>query len=140
MDEERPPMPDDLDAPPPPPEEDYRPAPSQAPMGFWSDLCGAIRQELKPPVTGFFVATPNAPIQGAVVGNTLELRCNNAFAAKMVDKPELLEVVSRKASTLLERPVRAVVLDMNVVPEGNPRLDQLMDFGRQHSDIVKIKE
>ncbi len=140
VDEERPPMPDDLDAPPPPPEEDYRPAPSQAPMGFWSDLCGAIRQELKPPVTGFFVATPNAPIQGAVVGNTLELRCNNAFAAKMVDKPELLEVVSRKASTLLERPVRAVVLDMNVVPKGNPRLDQLMDFGRQHSDIVKIKE
>ncbi len=140
-DDDRPPLPDDGDAPPAPEEEQPRPiAPSEAPMGFWSDLCSEIRKELKPPITGFFVATPNAPVQGAVVGSTLELRCNNAFTAQMLDKPDVLEVVSRKATALLSRPTRAVAVDMNAKPQGNPRLEQLMDFGRQHSDIVKIKE
>ena len=140
FDDDRPPMPDDGDAPPAPEEELRRPAPSEAPMGFWSDLCGEIRRELKPPITGFFVATPNAPVQGAVVGGTLELRCTNAFTAQMLDKPDVLEVVSRKARALLGRPIRAAAVDINAKPQGNPRLEQLMNFGRQHSDIVTIKE
>ena len=109
-------------------------------MGFWSDLCGAIRKELRPPVSGCFAVSPNAPVQGAVVGNTLELRCSNAFTAQMLDKPEILDIVSRKAGALLNRPIRAVAVDQTAKPQGNPRMDQLMNFGRQHSDIVKIKE
>ena len=140
-DDARPPMPGDEDAPPmmdePPVQQPLR---NDAPMGFWSDLCSEIRKELKPPITGFFVATPNAPVQGAVVGNTLELRCTNDFTAKMLDKPEILEAVSRKASAMLGRPLRAVPVDMNAKPQGNPKMEQLMNFGRAHSDIVKIKE
>ena len=140
-DDDRPPMPGDEDAPPmmdePPVQQPLR---NDAPMGFWSDLCSEIRKELKPPITGFFVATPNAPVQGAVVGNTLELRCTNDFTAKMLDKPEILEAVSRKASAMLGRPLRAVPVDMNAKPQGNPKMEQLMNFGRAHSDIVKIKE
>jgi DNA polymerase-3 subunit gamma/tau len=138
-DDDRPPMPDDADAPP----EEGEPAPvvqpSEAPVGFWSELCGNVRKELRPPVSGFFVASPNAPVQGFLTGNTLELRCSNDFTAKMLDKPELLEVVSRKASAMLNRPVRAVVVDINAKPAGNPRMEQLMNFGRAHSDIVRIK-
>ena len=75
-----------------------------------------------------------------MVGNTLELRCTNDFTAKMLDKPEILEAVSRKASAMLGRPLRAVPVDMNAKPQGNPKMEQLMNFGRAHSDIVKIKE
>ena len=138
-DDDRPPMPGDEDAPPAEEEAPQPPPPSEAPMGFWSDLCAGVRKELKPPISGFFVASPNAPVQGALVGEKLELRCSNDFTAKMLDKPELLEVVSRKASAMLNRPVRAVVVDINAKPAGNPRMEQLMNFGRAHSDIVKIK-
>ena len=138
-DDDRPPMPGDEDAPPAE-NEPPAPQPSEAPMGFWSDLCGAVRKELGPPISGFFATTPNAPVQGAVIGSQLELRCGNDFIAKMLDKPDILEVVSRKAGAMLNRPIRAAVVDMTAKPAGNPRMEQLMNFGRAHSDIVKIKK
>ena len=140
FEDDRPPMPDDDDAPPmedaPIPQV---PQPTEAPAGFWPDLCGAVRKELRPPVSGFFAVSPSSPLQGALLGDQLELRCSNDFIAKMLDKPEILEVVSRKASMMLNRPIRAAVVDMNARPAGNPRMDQLMKFGREHSDIIKIK-
>ena len=138
-DDERPPMPDDADAPP---AEDGLPvpAPSETPVGFWSDLCGAVRKELKPPVSGFFAVSPNAPVQGTLVGSNLELRCTNDFICKMLDKPEILELVARKAGAMLNRPVRVTVVDLTAKPAGNPRMEQLMKFGRDHSDIVSIKK
>ena len=138
-DDDRPPMPDDADAPPVPEESRVQQSRSDMPVGFWSDLVGAVRKELKPPVSGFFVATPNAPVQGALAGERLELRCSNDFTAQMLDRPDILEVVSRKASAMLGRPIRAQVVDMNQRPQTNGRMEQLMNFGRQHSDIVKIK-
>ena len=138
-DDDRPPMPDDADAPPVPEESRVQQSRNDMPVGFWSDLVGAVRKELKPPVSGFFVATPNAPVQGALAGEKLELRCSNDFTAQMLDRPDILEVVSRKASAMLGRPIRAQVVDMNQRPQTNGRMEQLMNFGRQHSDIVKIK-
>ena len=70
--------------------------------------------------------------------STLRYTCWEDFA-KMLDKPDILEVVSRKAGAMLNRPVRAVVVDMNARPAGNPRMEQLMRFGREHSDIINIK-
>ena len=137
-DDDRPPMPDDQDAPPEQAEAIPAPKPSEAPEGFWAELCGAIRKELKPPISGFFAVSPNTPLQGALVGDTLELRCGNDFIAKMLDKPEILEVVSRKTGAMLNRPVRVTVVDMTAKPVGNPRMEQLMKFGRDHSDIIKI--
>ena len=139
-DDDRPPMPDDEDAPPAMEEDISSPRPSEAPAGFWPELCGAVRKELKPPISGFFATSPNAPVQGALVGNTLELRCGNDFIVKMLDKPEILEVVSRKVSAMLSRPIRVTVVDMTAKPAGNPRMEQLMKFGRDHSDIVNIKK
>ena len=137
-DDDRPPMPGDEDAPPLE-EEIPAPRPSEAPAGFWPELCGAVRKELKPPISGFFAPTPNAPVQGALLGDTLELRCGNDFITKMLDKPEILEVVSRKTSAMLGRPTRVTVVDMTAKPAGNPRMEQLMQFGREHSDIITIK-
>ena len=138
-DDDRPPMPGDEDAPPME-DEPPRPVPSEAPVGFWPDLCGAIRKELGPPVSGFFAVSPNAPVQGALIGEKLELRCSVPFVAQTLDRPDILELVSRKASAMLGRPIRAVVVDLNARPAGNPRMEQLMNFGRAHSDIVKIKK
>ena len=70
----------------------------------------------------------------------LELRCANAFTAQMLDRAEVLEVVSRKAGVMLNRPIRTVVVDSSAKPASNPRLAQLMEFGQAHSDIVTIKK
>ena len=143
LDDARPPMPDDADAPPSDEAPKAEPAPkqeSQAPAGFWTDLMTASRKELKPPVSGFFVASQNSPLRGALKGDTLELRCLNAFVAEAVNRPDILEVVSRKASAMLGRPIRISVVDMSAKPAGNARMEQLLNFGRAHSDIVSIKE
>lgn len=137
-DDDRPPLPTDEDAPPLA-EEPPAPVQSEAPMGFWSDLCGAVRKELKPPAFGFFTASPNAPVQGVLAGSRLELRCSNTFIAETIDKADILEVVSRKAGAILGKPVQAVAVDLSARPAGNPRMEQLMNFGRAHRDIVKIK-
>ena len=138
--EERPPFPDDADIPPEPGDVPAEPQQDDTPVGFWSELCGGVRKELKPPISGFFAGTPNAPVQGTLIGDRLELRCAKDFTAQMLDRPEILEVAGRKASAMLGRPVRACVVDSSAKPKGNPRMDRLMQFGREHSDIIKIKE
>ena len=141
--DEEPPMPGDEDAPPcdDEPAQPEKPAANvQAPAGFWTELMSASRKELKPPVSGFFVAAQNSPLRGALKGDTLELRCLNAFVADTVNKPDILEVVGRKAAALLGRPVRLAVVDITAKPQGNPQMEKLLNFGRAHSDVVKIKE
>ena len=143
-DDDRPPLPDDADAPPPEEEEHpQKPEPAektQAPAGFWTELMTESRKELKPPASGFFVATQTSPLRGALKGDVLELRCANEFVAQAVSRPDILEVVTRKASAMLKRPVRVNVVDMSAKPAGNPKMEQLMNFGRAHSDVIKIKE
>ncbi|MBQ9761868.1 MAG: DNA polymerase III subunit gamma/tau [Oscillospiraceae bacterium] len=134
--EEYPPMPGDEDAPPV--IEEAPPVP--APAGFWMDLAVSIRQELRPPAAGFFAPTPNAPVQGVLKGNQVVLQCANAFTKEMVDKPKILELVARKASAQLGRPVTVKAVDASAKPQANANMEQLLSFGRNHPDVVKIKE
>ena len=140
FDDDRPPMPDDDDAPPSAEEEAPRPVVSEAPASFWADLAQQVRRELKPPVSGFFVSTPNAPIQGVLQGDRLLLVCSNDFTMEIVNKPEILQTVSRKASAMQGRPIRAVVTDRSGSCERSSRMEELLKFGKAHSDIVTIKE
>jgi DNA polymerase-3 subunit gamma/tau len=112
----------------------------EAPVGFWTDLVSAVRQELRPPVSGFFITSPNAPVQGQLVGDKVVLSCNTSFTTEMVNKPEILAMVSRKAAAILGRPVRVEAIDRSAAPAHNAGFQQLINFGREHSDIVSIKE
>lgn len=134
-DYDRPPMPDDADMPPEPDVPD-----PPAPVGFWTDLVTSVRRELKPPVSGFFAPTPNAPVQGILRGDKLVLRCANNFIMEMVSKPSILELVARKASAQLGRLITVTAVDSSARPEDNGKMEQLLNFGRAHSDIIKIKE
>ena len=133
--EELPPIPDDSDAPPDAEAQQLAPANSDS---FWLELVGEIRQELSPPVSGFFVATPTAPVRGVLRGNILELRCQGSFPAESVSAKPVQEVIARKAAARLGRAVQIKVVD--VTQTGNTgRMEQLMNFGRAHQDIVKIR-
>ncbi len=139
--EELPPMPDDADAPPvqdePVPQTQVA---DTTPVGFWAELVAAIRQEMKPPLVGFFTTGENATVQGVLRGNQVVLRCNNAFILDMVNKPQVLEMVGRKASAILGRNVTARAEDQSAKPQASEKMERLMDFGRAHSNIVNIKD
>ena len=137
--DEEPPAHTDLDVPPEEVSEPEIPA-EDAPVGFWTELVAAIRQELGPPISGFFVTTPSAPVQGVLRDGKVVLKCTNSFTLEMVNKPEILSLVCRKASAILNRPVSAAAEDASVSGRSNPRMEQLMDFGRTHSNIVNIKD
>ena len=136
--EERPPMPDDLDAPPAP-EEIPAPA-ANVPVGFWIDLVSQAKQELRPPLSGFFTTTPNSPVQGVVRDDKLVLLCNDKFVLGMVDKPEILDLFARKASAALGRPLRAVAMTKNTNQANSHQMEELLSFGRANSGIINIKE
>ena len=136
--EERPPMPDDNDAPPDP--AAVSAITDDAPVGFWTDLVSQVKRELKPPVSGFFAATPNAPVQGVLRDGKLILLCESKFNVDMINKPDILDLISRKASAALGRPVRAVAVDRNVKSANSRQMEELLSFGRANSDIITIKE
>ena len=120
------------DVPNPPINEDI----DELPTGFWLDICSQVRAELKPPVSGFFAA--NGPVQGILKGSTLVLQCANAFTKTVVDKPEVLELVARKASAKLGQPVRVTASDKSNVR--NEQMERLLEFGKDHADVVNIKK
>lgn len=138
-DDERPPMPNDFDAPPKSGEQIVQQIPDQAPAGFWVDMVSEIRAELKPPASGFFVTTPNAPVEGVLRENRLEMVCAAGFIVDVLNKPEILEMISRKASAKLGRPIRAVAVDKTKMNTKSKQMEQLLRFGQEHSDIIKIK-
>ena len=111
----------------------------QAPVGFWSDVSAAIRKELNPAVAGFFITSPNAPVRGILAGDQLILACDSKFVVDMVNKPDILALVSRKASAKIGRPLRVSVIDDADLDKKNEQMEQLLDFGRAHSDIITIK-
>ena len=134
-----PPQPEKEAAQEPPPAAETVPD-DEVPLGFWAEVVAAVRQELKPPISGFFVASENAPVYGAMKNGVLELRCKNTFTADMLGKPEILEMVARKAAAQLGHGVKAKIVDLSAKPAGNARMESLLQFGRQHSDIINMKE
>ena len=121
------------------------PAPQSAeelatPVGFWTDLVSAVRQELRPPVSGFFASSPNAPVQGCLKDGKLALLCDSDFIVQMVNKPEILQLVSRKAAMILGKAVEVTVVDRTAAPGANEKMGKLLEFCKAHSDVIKIKE
>ena len=135
-DEEVPPFPDDADAPP----EQEEMQQTEVPVGFWTDLCTAMRSQMGPPINGCFALSPNAPVLGKMEGNVLKLLCNGKFILEMVDKPEVIQMVTQKASSLMGGKVTVKLVDRTATPNSGNKMKELLDFGRAHSDVIKIKE
>ena len=112
----------------------------EAPIGFWADLVAAVRSELPPSLMGFFVTTPNAPLRGVLSGDRLRIICENSFITDIVNKPDILSKIALKASALLGRQVQIAVTDTTSSVAENSGMDQLLQFGRTHSDVVRIKD
>ncbi len=110
------------------------------PEGFWMELIASVRRELKPPASGFFAASQNSPLRGALKGDVLELQCQNTFVSEAINRPDILSTVSRKASALAGRNISVSIVDMASQAANNPRFEKLLDFGRAHDSVIRIKD
>ena len=113
---------------------------NEAPVGFWADLISAVRSELPATTGGFFTSSPDAPVTGVLQGNILTMLCSNGFIYDIINKPEILALVSLKASAKLNRKITAVVRDKTNMERSSVQLEQLLSFGRDHSDKINIKD
>ena len=145
-DDERPPLPDDADDPlrgmPPegqlgaaPPQKTAAPANDTA---FWPDLAQSLRSELSMRERGFFA--PNGPVHPVLKDDTLTLAADTDFVLNIIRKPAVQELVQKKASAALGRPIAVrFALKGQVTENGNDPMDALVAFGGQHNDIFTIK-
>ena len=133
-------MPTDADAPPvhdAEPEALTQPV-NEAPAGFWADMVEQLRAVTRPPIFGFLATGPEAPIKGVLQGNRLTLVCSASHIVGMI-KPDFLETVAQKASAMLGRKITVTVTDKVSGVQKNEQMEALLEFGRAHSDIVRIK-
>ena len=144
VDDEAPPPPGDYDCPPDPdapapqPEQKQTAQKDDTPIGVWVDLANSMRPELQPALRAFL--DPTGRIMNAIVrGDRVGLICADEFVTNMVDKPEVRELATRKASAMLGRPVTVKVVNRKAERSKSKQMEQLMAFGREHSDIIKIK-
>ena len=115
------------------------PKTDEAPLGFWTDVAAAIRNEMKTPAAGFFTSSDDAPVKGVLQGDTLYLVCANIFTMEIINKPDILALVQLKASAKLGRQIRVAITDKNMSNAAGVQMEQLLAFGREHSDRVNIK-
>ena len=138
VEEDEAPFPTEEDAPPVEPELPPSPV-DEAPAGYWPKLVERLRSVLKPPAAGMFVINQNAPVQGYLQGDVLILEVKEVASAGIIDKPNVLQAVAECASGLLGRPVRARVARAEERKRGSAGLDKVLNFAREHPDIIEIK-
>ena len=87
---------------------------------------------------GFF--TPNGPVHPVLKDDTLTLAADTDFVLNIIRKPAVQELVQKKASAALGRPITVRFARKDQVSEnGNDPMDALVAFGGQHNDIFTIK-
>ena len=124
----------------PPAQEEAVALTDEAPPGFWADVCASLRLELPPVAAGFFGTGNAMSVEGILSGDVLLLQCASKFVLDMVDKPEMLSLIARKASAKLGRNVRVKAVDKSGGPVRNANMEQLLAFGKAHQNIITIHE
>ncbi len=143
VDEELPPPPEDGDIPPEVAESAPRKQTcvDETPMGFWPDLAERIRRRVPPPIGGFFSLREGCPVRAYVRENRVGIICQTSDVAKILEQSGIPAIASEEASAMLGRSMRAVIVDKTQVKkEPNSGIQQLINFGKQHPDTVRIKE
>ncbi len=111
----------------------------ETPAGFWPKLVERLRSVLKPPAVGMFVINQNAPVQGYLQGDVLILEVKEVASAGIIDRPNVLQAVAECAGGLLGRAVRVRVGRAEERKRSSAGLEQVLNFAREHSDIINIK-
>ncbi len=129
----------DEDIPPEPQTETPVAQDQPLPVSFWADLVDAVRK-WKPSLCGYFNTNDANLIVPALHGDLLELIAANDMVKSIVDKEDVREFVSQRASGLLHRPIRVRFVDRGAKRGKEDPLRRLVAFGKEHPDVVHVTE
>ena len=129
--EEGPPPLDDADAPPLPEEMAPETAPEPEEVsGQWQEILERTKPEIDPIVRPFL-----SQISGKLRGDELVLTPLNQTIRSMVNRPEVLEQLRKKATVVLSRPVRVFLAEPGGAGE-NDLLQRLADTANSMDNIT----
>ncbi len=126
-------------APAPKPAAPAEPQEEALPMNFWADFTAQVRAQVQPSARGFFTPTENGTLHPMLQGSTLLLQTGYPLVHQILDDPAMLQLLGRIASGLLGRPLQ-VRLVRREQAGSREKLEQLLQFGREHRDIVTIEK
>ncbi len=133
--EELPPPPQDADVPPEQPASGR----DETPAGFWPELAERIRSRTKgSPASGFF--SPRMGLHARVREDRVGLICETDFVVKTLEELGIPQIAAEEASKMLGRPMRAVIVNKSKLKQSNAGMQQLISFGREHPDTIRIRE
>ena len=120
----------------PAPQRGEAPAEQTLPPDFWPEFVARVAPILPVQVRSFFA--PNGPVTPRLKDGVLYLEAANEFVFNIVEQQDAA-VFAEKAGLLLGSPVRVRVVRQGAASlrQGDP-LEELLQFGRAHQDIVKI--
>ena len=126
------------EAPPEPKILQPQPQREETPDGFWQSLVERLHQTLKRSVGCLFTAGEDSPVSGTVRGDRLLLNCKTPLAKQLVNVPDTLQTIAECASAVLGRKM-TVQLAEEEKQADNPNFNKLLDFAREHPDVVQVK-
>lgn len=129
------------------PQEEFTqaPAPTQQapseelPVGFWPEYFAKVRENL-PFSDRYLIGTEEkTPTKAALSGNTLTLLAESQMVRDRLDKPEIRQIFTEKASAMLKKPVMVRIELASQNADTQDKLQRLVAFGKAHDDIINIK-
>ena len=122
-----------------PPQELPAEPTEELPVGFWPEFYAKIGAELPLSDRYLFGTDENSPAKTVLSGNTLTVYADSEMVKDRLDKPEIRQMMAQKASAMLQRSILVRVLSAAQNTEKSASMQHLMEFGRQHNDIINIK-
>ena len=120
------------------PEPEPEPEMSQLePDEAWDEVCQQIAKEILPQWQN--VITNKEAVNGYFRGPQLFIVCNNPFVKDIFTDPKTNELVARKASARMGRPITVVVTEDASVVSRTADTEMLLRFGQDFPGIVNFK-
>lgn len=111
----------------------------ELPVGFWPEYYAKIGAELPPSDRFLFGTEETAPARTVLSGDTLTVYADSDMVKNRLDRPEVCQMMAQKATAMLHRSVTVRVLSASQDANANAAMQHLVEFSRQHNDIINIK-
>jgi len=111
--------------------------PKLEPDEAWDEVCQQVAKEIQPQWRN--VITNKEAVNGYFRGPQLFVVCNISFVKDIFKDPKINELVARKASALMGRPITVVVTDDASAVSRTGDMETLLRFGQEFPGIVNFK-
>ena len=114
-------------------------ASDELPDGFWAELVSRVKTEVSGSVSGYFKVSERSMLQPELHGDQLIIYAASDFVRTAVDDEKTRQILSQKASAILQRQVRASFQVRKAGFGADDPLHAFMKRGLEHPGIFHVK-